>query len=316
MKPIQIPFSLFQTRSRTSPRNSRRRMVKMKIPSLLAVGFPRLSTKISFLLAVSLLLIPVGWVTAQTFTTLHSFTGGSDGARPDAGLILSGNTLYGTTAGNYYGYGTVFAVNTDGTGFRFLHNFTDNEGGGDTPVAGLVLSGNTLYGTAGGSVYRGVLGTVFAVNTDGTGFTILHSFTYGSDGAFPSAGLILSGNTLYGTAYGGGTTNNGTVFSLPTLAPPVITSANNTMFTVGSNGSFTVTTTGIPTPTLSESGTLPSGVTFNTATGVLSGTPAAGTAGVYPITFTASNGVPPDAIQSFTLTVSTVTQAPAITSPN
>ena len=53
-------------------------------------------------------------------------------------------------------------------------------------------------------------GTVFAVNTDGTGFTNLHSFTAAStnglipstnsDGANPEAGLILSGNTLYGTA--------------------------------------------------------------------------------------------------------------------
>ena len=70
-------------------------------------------------------------------------------------------------------------------------------------MAGLILSGNTLYGTA---VYGGSSGdgTVFAVNTDGTGFTTLHNFTatvYGQrDGAFPYAGLILSGNTLYGTA--------------------------------------------------------------------------------------------------------------------
>src|SRR5438105_1603978 len=78
MKPIQIPFSLFQTKSRTSPRNSRRRMVKMKIPSFLAVGFPRLSTKLSLLLAVPLLLGPAGLVTAQTFTTLHSAARSSD----------------------------------------------------------------------------------------------------------------------------------------------------------------------------------------------------------------------------------------------
>ena len=69
--------------------------------------------------------------------------------------------------------------------------------------AGLILSGNTLYGTAsnGGSSGNG---TVFAVNTDGTGFTTLHSFTDGNDGANPGAGLILSGNTLYGTASEGG----------------------------------------------------------------------------------------------------------------
>ena len=57
-------------------------------------------------------------------------------------------------------------------------------------------------------------GTLFAVNTDGTAFTTLHSFTGGSDGANPWSGLISSGNTLYGTASGGGSSGNGTVFSL------------------------------------------------------------------------------------------------------
>jgi large repetitive protein len=59
-------------------------------------------------------------------------------------------------------------------------------------------------------------------------------------------------------------------------------------------------------PTLSETGTLPSGVTFadnGNGTGTLSGTPAAGTGGVYHVTFTASNGVSPNATQNFTLTV-------------
>lgn len=82
---------------------------------------------------------------------------------------------------------------------------------------------------------------------------------------------------------------------------PVITSANNAAFLVGTAGSFTVTATGFPTPTLSETGTLPSGVTFNASTGVLSGTPTTG--GTYSITFTASDGVLPNATQSFTLTV-------------
>src|SRR5207248_2479205 len=63
-----------------------------------------------------------------------------------------------------------------------------------------------------------------ALNTDGTGFTILHTFTAtsgaipgaytNSDGAGPFGGLILSGNTLYGTAEGGGSSGSGTVFSL------------------------------------------------------------------------------------------------------
>src|SRR5208283_2532518 len=64
--------------------------------------------------------------------------------------------------------------------------------------------------------------------------------------------------------------------------------------------------------TFSESGPLPSDLTFSSA-GVLSGTPAAGTGGTYPIVITATNGISPDATQTFTLTVN---QAPAFTSLN
>src|SRR5437867_2040310 len=71
-------------------------------------------------------LLPAGRVTAQTFTPLHNFTTtsgypdytDSDGANPFAGLILSGSTLYGTASqGGTSGIGTVFAGNTNGTGF-------------------------------------------------------------------------------------------------------------------------------------------------------------------------------------------------------
>jgi uncharacterized repeat protein (TIGR03803 family) len=152
------------------------------------------------------------------FRTLHSFTGG-DGGEPQAGLILSGDTLYGTASGGgSWGYGTVFAINTNGMCFTNLYDFTGGSDGWN-PVAGLILSGNTLYGTAqfGGTSGDG---TVFAVNTDGTGFTTLYSFTNGSDGGEPQAGLILSGNTLYGTASGGGSWGAGTVFSLSLPVPP------------------------------------------------------------------------------------------------
>ncbi|MGH2912874.1 MAG: Ig domain-containing protein [Solirubrobacteraceae bacterium] len=81
---------------------------------------------------------------------------------------------------------------------------------------------------------------------------------------------------------------------------PAITSAEAATFTYKQPGSFTVTATGIPTPTITEAGTLPPGVSFNV--GVLSGTPEK--VGVYPIAFTATNGVGSDAVQSdFTLTV-------------
>ena len=87
---------------------------------------------------------------------------------------------------------------------------------------------------------------------------------------------------------------------------PAITSANSTTFTVGSAGTFTVTTSGYPVPSLSESGALPTGVTFvdnGDGTATLSGTPNPGTAGMYPLIFTASNGIGSDATQNFTLTI-------------
>ncbi len=149
------------------------------------------------------------------FSTLYSFTGGDDGGNPEAGLILSGNSLYGTAEyGGDSGRGTVFKVNTDGTGFSTLYSFTGGDDGGN-PLADLILSGNTLYGTASG-IYSSSDGTVFKVNTDGTGFSTLYSFTGGADGANPEAGLVLSGNTLYGTASGGGTSGCGTVFKVNT----------------------------------------------------------------------------------------------------
>jgi len=92
-----------------------------------------------------------------------------------------------------------------------------------------------------------------------------------------------------------------TTVSVP--APGAITSANSAFMIAGAAGSFTVAASGFPAPTLSETGTLPSGLTFNTASGLLSGTPAAGTVGTYNLTFGASNGLGAPASQPFTLTV-------------
>ena len=180
-------------------------------------------------LTAGLALVPAGRVEAQTFTTLYSFTALSgttnkDGAYPFGGLVMSGNMVYGTAnAGGTNGFGTVFGLNDGGFNFENLHNFADSSKDGGSPQDRLVISGNTVFGTAydGGAAGNG---TVFRVNTDGTGFTNLHSFGglannpvgvgTNSDGANPTAGLILAGNFLYGTAVNGGTVGMGTVFAL------------------------------------------------------------------------------------------------------
>src|SRR5208282_5967716 len=95
-------------------------------------------------------------------------------------------------------------------------------------------------------------------------------------------------------------------FTLTVDQTATISSANATTFTVGTAGTFTVTTTGgVPTSALSETGALPTGVTFvdnGNGTGKLSGTPAAGTGGTYPITIKATNAAGTGS-QAFTLTV-------------
>ena len=95
---------------------------------------------------------------------------------------------------------------------------------------------------------------------------------------------------------------------------PAITTGASVTFTAGTAASFTVSTTGFPAATVSETGTMPSGVTFTNngnGTATLGGTPGANAGGTYPLTITAANGTLPNATQSFTLTVN---QAPAITS--
>ncbi len=187
------------------------------------LGMASLRSQILPVLIAGLGLLLPGRVTGANFTILRSFTN-SDGAYPQAGLILSGNILYGTASqGGSLGDGTIFKMNTDGTGFTNVYSFPGLVNGtnadGANPLAGLVLSGNTLYGTAnGGGSESGFVnfGTVFAVNTNGLGFTTLHNFAGGSDGANPQAGLVLSNNTLYGTTTAGGNDGNGTLFKVGT----------------------------------------------------------------------------------------------------
>ena len=144
-----------------------------------------------------------------TDNIIHTFMAGSnDGASPKSGPILSGSTLYGTTyAGGPNGYGTIYKVNTDGSGFTILHKFNDGlANDGYYPYGSLTLSGSTLFGTtsAGGSAPGGTYGTIFKINTDGTNYTKLWDFYTTYYDQHPYGSLTLSGTTLYGMTSGGG----------------------------------------------------------------------------------------------------------------
>ena len=153
-------------------------------------------------------------------TVLHSFTGGTDGGQPYAGVIRdpAGN-LYGTTniggASSCLpnGCGMVFKLSTTGHE-TVLHSFTGGADGGFPRAAVIRDTAGNLYGT---TAYGGAsnVGVIFKLDTTGHE-TVLYSLT-GADGDKPLAGVIrdTAGN-LYGTTQAGGASNLGVVFKVDT----------------------------------------------------------------------------------------------------
>jgi len=171
--------------------------------------------RLTILLVLPVILIAVPSAQAQTFTLLHKFTNGQDGAEPPTGVLpdATGN-IYGVTEfGGTFGYGTIFKL--DATGKEtVLHSFLGGEG--LWPVGGLIedAAGN-LYGTTlnggtaeggGGGCEHGC-GTVFKRDRTGKQ-TVLYAFGGGTDGGQPNSTLIrdAAGN-LYGTTSGGGSSS-------------------------------------------------------------------------------------------------------------
>lgn len=192
---------------------------------------------------------------AGQLTTIHHFTGGSDGAAPFGGLLEgSDGALYGTTSAGALGHGTVFRLSDEFgmTELMSLHTFTGGTDGA-TPYGGLLLADDgVMYGTtsAGGAGY----GTVFRLA--GWSLTPLHSFN-GSEGWFPIGTLAQAADgSIYGTTQVGGAIGGGTIFK---LAAGAVTTVHNFG---GASG-----------------GGRPSGALFIAADGSLYGTTAAGNTG-------------------------------------
>jgi uncharacterized repeat protein (TIGR03803 family) len=190
------------------------------------------------LIWVALLALVSTNLCAQKLTVLHNFACvASDGKVPIGRLTLSGNKLYGTTSGGDTN-GIIFSINTDGSDYTILHAFGPSDGyyswyyngtnvyynwDGEAPNGGLQLSGNTLYGVTENGGIPNNWGTLFSINTDGTGFNVVHNFAVadgsvdgGSDNN-PWSDLLWSGDTLYGTTVNGvvySVNTNGTDFSL------------------------------------------------------------------------------------------------------
>lgn len=152
-------------------------------------------------------------------TVVHEFTGGTDGAYPQGGLVrdTGGNFFGTTTAGGASNNGTVFGFTAAGKE-GVLYSFAGGTDGA-VPQAGLALdAAGNLYGTtSAGGLYGN--GTVFKITRPAKGGkwteTVLYNFGTGPDGSVPVASVAFdkSGN-LYGTTSAGGTSGNGTIFEL------------------------------------------------------------------------------------------------------
>jgi uncharacterized repeat protein (TIGR03803 family) len=163
--------------------------------------------------AVALVAPPA--TTAQpTYTVVHSFANGADGAGPVAALIqATDGNFYGTTdGGGSQLAGTVFTI-TPAAAHTVLHSF-GNPGDAKDPKAALIqATDGNFYGTTPDGPDSG-FGTVFKMTPAG-GVTILHAFTEGVDGGDPLAPLIqASDGNFYGTTHDGGSGGNGTVFRM------------------------------------------------------------------------------------------------------
>jgi uncharacterized repeat protein (TIGR03803 family) len=172
----------------------------------------------------------------SSFTNIHVFT--QDVIKflysPSRGRLAQGpdGMLYGTTEGEGGGsfFGDIYRVNTNGTGYTNIYTFNS---GGTSPQGVVFGTDGALYGAAKGAGITNVnytlgsgavvtntsgFGFVYKINTDGTGFTNLHTFT-GLDGRNPVEPLIAGPKgDLYGVTANGGVFDQGTVFKL-SIAP-------------------------------------------------------------------------------------------------
>jgi uncharacterized repeat protein (TIGR03803 family) len=152
------------------------------------------------------------------YAVIHNFgVDARDGVEPSGGLVQGNDGwLFGVTRlGGVNSVGTVFKFAPNGEEFTVLHHFKADGIDGHSPNAGLVQGNDgALYGTTEGGGEFGNSGTVFRLNTDGTGYTVLWSFKGNELGGRRPLARLLQGidGAFYGTTYEGGEMDLGTVF--------------------------------------------------------------------------------------------------------
>lgn len=144
------------------------------------------------------------------YRILHRFAGvtANDGGDPRGGLTEgSDGLLYGATAlggiadgGPLLPSGTVFRIAPDETGYQILYSFFPRQPAGVSPTGVIQGTDGLLYGAC-DRLGSGFGGSLWRIGRDGSGFEVLHAFSYsGTNGNFPNARLLQANDgRLYGT---------------------------------------------------------------------------------------------------------------------
>jgi uncharacterized repeat protein (TIGR03803 family) len=139
------------------------------------------------------------------------------GAYPSSSLVqASDGALYGAGLTGSNGWGFVYRLNTDGTGYKVLYNFQGAPGDGSQPHSLIQGRDGLLYGT---TMYGGgnAAGTVFTMKLSGEGYTQIYAFsTNGADGQVPEGIMQGRDGMIYGTTRAGGKSGLGSVFKIGT----------------------------------------------------------------------------------------------------
>jgi gliding motility-associated-like protein len=196
------------------------------------------------------------------YQNLLDFAGATNGSLPASSLYFDGNFLYGmTSAGGANGFGTIFKIYTNGTGYDNLYDFVGGTDGRE-PYGALIGDGTYLYGL---TYYGGTSnnGTAFRIALDGTNYAKILDFAGGSGGSHPYTTLTRSGSYLYGLTSDGGTTNFGIMFKVKPDGSGFTRLLNFSGTTSGSEPSATLLAIGpYLYGTTSAGGTLASGTLF------------------------------------------------------
>lgn len=243
------------------------------------------------------------------FSVLRHFTPGTDGYNSWSSLFEgSDGRLYGTNpTGGANNGGTLYAIEKSGNGFTILHAFASGSQGSRPQSSVVEGPDGRLYGVT--SVGGAGAGTIYSINRDGSGFSVVRALVQATDGNDPlgnaSSGAFLmraSDNVIYGVFTGGGPHLSGTLFSLVVVPKPVITSPLAAAGTYNQPFNYQIVATNAPTDY--DALGLPTGLTINHPTGLISGAPTQ--SGSFPVDIAAINaGGPGLAVLNLTIAKAT-----------